>query len=166
MIKQLDDFSYDQVAALLERYWEGETTLEEEAGLRTYFASAHVDERLLYAAPYFAALHAERAIGLPQPALSTLTQQRGLYHVGIAAAVALLLAMVGWGMFQQARPVGQSVLMAKAANEVEIEDPEQAMAEIKAALALVSSKLNKGKRTATKGLRKVDNLNRVFKMDM
>ena len=40
--------------------------------------------------------------------------------------------------------------------------PEKAMAEIKAALSLVSRKMNKGKSEAAKGLQKVDKL-KIFK---
>ena len=34
-----------QIAELLDRYWEGETSLDEERQLKAYFASGDVDER-------------------------------------------------------------------------------------------------------------------------
>ena len=43
------------------------------------------------------------------------------------------------------------------------EDPEQALAEIRAALALVSSKINKSKETLDKGLQEVDHVDILLK---
>lgn len=185
---------YEEISALLDRYWEGESSLEEERAIKAYFQSGMVDERLANVAPLFQAIKKEQALQYAAKAKSaSMRHQR--YHWAIAASVALLVG-AGWWMLHNAPPQSSPVELAatkppkdtvpqhaqpietmpesetvipkkvlaerpaapkkkrkpKAQANSEI-DPEaaQAMEEIKAALALVSSKLGKGRSQAIKG---------------
>ena len=202
---------YNEIESLLEKYWEGETSLEEERALKAYFnAGTPVDERLRTVAPLFAALRAERAVELP-PAARVVsmpsTPRNAARRLWLAAAsVAILLTAAYWCLQRpgpsatEAAPIArtqtptieapiatveapatpgpvvtETIPPAKiaaaaprrrpaprAAKATEATDAEaqQAMEEIKAALALVSSKMRKGQQKATRGLREMEHLDK------
>lgn len=151
--------TYAQISALLDKYWEGESSLEEERLLKAYFNNPGADERLKGLAPLFQALRDEQAIELKRANLARLRPRRLRWQRwAVAASIAALLSVGGWWAFQQ-----RQAQVAAATQEDSFEDPEKAAAEIKAALALVSSKLNKGKREAAKGLKRVDTVDKFFK---
>lgn len=196
------------IAALLEKYWEGETTLEEERTLKAYFAGNPLPSQFNREAALFKALAQEKTVELEAPArvVALKPQTYAWSRWAAAASVAILLAACAWWVLRpsagdpvsapvaasrvQVLPENKTPAVAeekpapvlamnqapkkstarphpKAPAKVEapgtIEDPEQAIAEIKAALALVSSKLNKGKKEASKGLDRVDEVDKIFK---
>ncbi len=199
------------IQTLLDRYWEGETTLEEERRLKDFFAAEPVPEQFTQEAQFFRALRSEQSVQLPQrPAYSI--HRLGLYRWAAAASVALLLGAGFWWWSVQPNPVlpqpiadtqpaqpAISVVPAPGAPSAEkisadnaakttippsprkkehrqvhnpapapsvadtYQDPEQALAEIKAALALVSSKIKKGKKEVDKGLQEIEMLDQAIK---
>lgn len=208
---------YDNIQALLDRYWDGEATLEEERTLKAYFASGDVDPRLAPEAPFFQALREEQAVQSPNLSIKAPAPQ--MYSTwqrwAAAAAVIGMVAVGGWWMKQQGSdnqtsgahqplieqpkvdqptsPVQEepptlaeasAIPEVKAAVKVnrkprahqnrkpdapapiaDVLDPEtqKALDEVRAALALVSSKLNKGRQAATKNLNQVETLDKFFK---
>lgn len=205
-----------QIEALLDKYWSGESTLEEERLLKAYFASGDVDPRLRKFAPLFAALTAEQSVEYARPAtVRNLGAHRFQWHQWAAAAsVALLLAAGGWMMLRQGpktagapqvvmvneapaerqtiitnetqpqqnqpvietpqnnkvkrkyRAIVKSVKAVMASNRIdpaEKAEAEKAYAEVKAALALVSSKLGKGRKEASKSLNQLETIDKIFK---
>jgi hypothetical protein len=197
-----------QISELLEKYWEGETTLDEERRLKEYFASGPVAAEHCAFAPLFAALRDEKALQMqlkapvaqrPQP-----YQWRG-WAAAAALALLLLSSALVWWRLRDAQPSAprhaatppaanpappaapETPALAEAATppptaerstsaphprrKIRVNqkpappDPaaEQAMQEIKAALALVSTKLGKGRREATKGTLHLENIDRVIK---
>lgn len=180
----------EEIQSLLDRYWEGETSLEEERALKAYFSGGIVDDRLKSVAPLFRAIKEEQQVELKTKA-KTVHIRPQLYYWAAAASVAMLM-LAGWWMMQQdtppapmadapstqpqvtmplpeakqeesvvalapqppivnKKPVKRSSRKPQTTPTQEI-DPETAMAmtEIKAALALVSAKLDKGKKQAVK----------------
>jgi hypothetical protein len=190
----------DQITQLLDRYWEGESSLEDERRLKAYFNSGSVDPSLRRFEPLFKALKAEQAVHYAKTAalapMSASPVKRRYFSA--AAAVALLLAAGAW-YFNQSTP-GNTIanteqqqpekvenpvrvetksleqpdklvqaetktngpkLIKKRQNkpkqeEISSEEAEKAWLEVKAALALVSSKINKGKKEAVKGAEHLD----------
>lgn len=182
---------YEEIQSLLDRYWEGETSLEEERALKAYFSAGAVDDRLKPVAPLFRAIKEEQQVELRTKAKRVHFRPQFYYWAAAAASIALLL-LAGWWMMQQEAPqapmaetpstqppltmpapeVQKDESVAAIAPETPIInkkpvkrtarkpqtpqpreiDPEtaMAMAEIKAALALVSAKLDKGKKQAVK----------------
>jgi hypothetical protein len=217
--------NFSDIQTLLDRYWEGETTLQEERALKAYFASSQVDERLLAAAPFFQALREEKNLQAPHSSDNSKSSDEYIekaktkviplkpvhfawHKLAAAASVALLLSAGAWWWFGKEKPVQEQVVQQtpvqqaqpfsqekpleqpakKAGDATQTEAPkppvlanknfpkrkkpatakpdpeaEQAMEEIKAALALVSSKLKKGKREAAKGAIHLENVDKLFK---
>ncbi len=136
---------------LLDKYWEGTLSLEEEIKLRDYFKSDHVspehepfrdlfdafDEEAAHEETYefdaFAKIDQERSLSgaeVTEKAESSPAMWKGL---AIAAGFSFLIAL-GAGFFQtQQEDLGT------------YDDPEQALAATMDALELVSKKLNDGK---------------------
>ena len=179
--------NYQHIEHLLDKYWEGETTLEEEKTLTTFFASANVplefqafqsifkakndihtqhlsadfDKNLLAMLENKAEEKAEpKIVYLQNPQAAELQKWR--WMAGIAASIALILAVY--------------IVMPKTTETVEIaktelteEEHKEALVayeQTKMALMFVSAKMNYGTQTAAKGLNKVKNLKQVMeKMD-
>jgi hypothetical protein len=199
-------FQLKHIEALLEKYWEGETSLEEERLLKAYFASAEVDAGLRSFAPFFQVLKEEQAVQLlKKPVIADMRPQQYNWKPWLAAAsVALLLAVGFWWIHRPAtidpyalQPINTPAPLTQPETTTVAETPqvametpaspvtpakrkmifrqkpnpspqlneeeEKAMEEIKAALALVSSKLKKGRQEAVKGTEHLDNMDRVFK---
>jgi hypothetical protein len=157
---------YEQISALLEKYWEGETSLQEERELKNYFASGAVDPRLHSIEPLFRAVREDqgRQFTAPVPAPRRLTIVATVWRTWAVAASVAGLLFLGWLFRDQlAGPAGKPMAAeTKNLQEDTYDDPEKAAAEIKAALALVSSKLNKGKKEAAKGLRKMEKVDKYI----
>jgi len=192
-----------QIRELLDRYWEGETTVEEERRLREFFAREPVPESLRQEARLFRALQTEQTVKMPPGRLSVAAPLQRFASFGwiAAAAVALLVTAGIWWwrigpdvaseapvvqahaplvpepatarpdttparipdpVYAQLRPRGIKRAPQKAPQDT-FDDPEKALAEIKAVLALVSSKINKGKKEIGKGLQEVDNVDILLK---
>jgi hypothetical protein len=198
-------FHLNHIEVLLEKYWEGDTTLEEERLLKTYFASNEVAENLRLYAPLFQVLREEQTVQFSRQnaAADLKPAQYNWKPWAVAASLALLLSAGWWWSVQPDStqqyaaktietpavhpapkkeilapgntPVtSMSTLVAAVARKKRInakpakspqinKEEEQAIAEIKAALALVSSKLSKGRREAAKGASHLDNVDRIFK---
>jgi uncharacterized protein HemX len=149
---------------LLEKYWEGETTLEEERALKHYFSGENIEARFQYAVPFFKALRAEQSVVMQTPPIALRVVKKPTPWIRWAAAAALLgiLSLTGWHAVQQYRQEKEMAAIQQKLNTDTFETPEQAAAEIKAALALVSSKLNKGKRQMNKGLKKMEQMDKYI----
>lgn len=209
--------SYEHISALLEKYWEGESTLDEERMLKSYFASGKVDEQFRMLTPLFQVLQTEQGIQYTaETPVAELRPRQYQWQAWAAAASLTLLLMAGsWWYFrstsglhvvvqapvsqpkpetdQQIAPilpmVEQSIATApevtvtaqeptvkiekarhkwfkKRSRQIpadSFDDPEKAYAEIKAALALVSSKINRGKTEAAKNINRIDTIDKFFK---
>lgn len=209
----------DDIQDLLDRYWEGETTLEEERALKAYFASGKVDARFAAEAPFFQAVREEQSVQSPKINIAVqMPQQPRLawYRMAAAAAVIGMIAIGGWWMVHRSADDSQQVVQINAAPNVQpvvpqavpeatpqvappVETPtlavaevkpkskprhhhhsnarpiatlasapldpetEKALMEVKAALALLSSKLNKGRHAAAKNLNQMETIEKYFK---
>ena len=82
-----------------------------------------------------------------------------------AAALVGLMATAAWWTYQvrqERRLLEEQAAIQAKLNSDTFEDPKQAAEEIKAVLALVSSKMNKGKRKALKSLQKMEKVERYL----
>ncbi len=192
----------EEVKVLLDKYWSGETTLDEERALKKYFAGPAVAEQFRPMIPLFQTLGLEKSVQLERDNLMPMQVRSSVRsYWAVAAAIVALLAVGGWWMFgpQQVEeiavktpiptlpiiappivaPSPTAPTLAVAETPVKVEktlvkrkkiepkpinpEAELAMQEIKAALALVSSKLNKGKKAATKDLNRLEDLDKFIK---
>ena len=202
--------THEQIRTLLDKFWEGETTVEEERALKSYFEAGKVDAQFLSVAPMFEALRLEQTVQFTKTRIAPVSPPRLYWRSwGIAAAFAAFLIAGAWWFFQPVAPpqniVQQQVPQATPPIQPDLpptiaapladteshfrekskvnekpghrspgkqtktkttdtyEDPELALEEIKAALVLVSSKLNRGKKEAAKNLNKIESIDKIFK---
>lgn len=138
-----------EIEALLQRYYEGKTSLKEEYMLKEYFKGEDVPDHLAGHRSVFRYFGAEAKTGVSEKFEETLKENIGggalirmkpsgnrlVLKLSIAATIALIAALVTLfrlGIFTPSQPYGT------------ITDPQLAYAEVKSALFLVSSRLNDG----------------------
>lgn len=155
-----------KIQKLLDRYFEGETSLEEEAALKEYFRGEQIDPEFKPFQALFQYFESER-----QPALSKDFEQRVLAKIQsqkrlrigwvyrIAAAAAIIAGIVFF-FPRHEEPTGP---IAINWEQYEPETEEEAMAQATAALQLLAEKLNGGARTATDELQKIEKSSAIFK---
>lgn len=157
----------NRINELLNKYWEAETSPEEEKELRDYFAKGNVSTEHEPFMPLFGFFHQQqniaytlpdlgkiRALAVEQQKVRTLSATRKFIYA-IAAVLSLVLA--SWFIFQNIQKQPPTM-----AHVTEIEDPEEAYRVTMAALAMVSGKLNKGTESIEIGLENVNKAN-IFK---
>jgi hypothetical protein len=149
---------------LLEKYWNGETSLEEEAQIMKEMADTDTPE-----ASYFAMIAAARNqksrlsfkdLHLQNTPSAPVTSPRvmPLYRLLASAAAILMFAIAGIGLWNYTQTVTQPVQMAET-----FDDPYEAYEEVREALAFVSSKLNKSQSEAMHNIQKAGQYAEMFK---
>lgn len=125
-----------KIELLLEKYFDGETTLVEENELKEYFSSSEVAPHLEQYKPLFGffikAKEQKFAPSTPQQ-----TKKRNVTWLSIAASIVVLLGVGTFTYFNQ------NVVQ----NSQELgtyDDPEEAFRETQKALALLSDNVNVG----------------------
>lgn len=160
----------NKVKILLEKYWDGESSLEEETQLRAYFQSNQIEDELKPYQPLFQFFHVEHEKHLTTDFDEKLIQnlqsvdqkaprvRRLPYYLVRIAAIGLLLIAAYFVVENNfSEPKNDKVVMTEDMS------PEEAYAQTKAALLLVSAKLNKGTDMANNGLRQVNKATGVIK---
>lgn len=157
---------YSNIRALLDKYWEGETSLEEEALLKQFFAAAPdgLPQDLQEAAPLFQYFDlATPQFELPaadlQAHLEKAPAQTPVIKMGFlrnwmqyAAMLAIALG-IGYGIqrhIDSGKEIETTTAATSSFRQSEIDDPKEAYAETKKALLLLSKNLNKGKQEMAK----------------
>jgi hypothetical protein len=142
----------NEIRLLLDKFYKGETTGEEEQKLRYYFHMDDVPSEFKAEKEIFRALHRARDMRLPDVSFNELFDRsirneersnsavRTLYsfkYRAVAAAIVLMLSVSGL-LWWQLKP-SATVQMADTYT-----DPEKAFVEAKRVLLKVSGNLNKG----------------------
>lgn len=151
---------YKNINHLLEKYWEGETSLQEEESIKQYFNNGKVAPELEQYKSLFQYFKEEQDVMISDdfekrlleqieneqkvvPAkvrkLSWMTSVRAIAAVGIILMAAVFV-------FQNMEGEEKDVWA-----QYEVEDEQEAIEATKAALALLSGKMKKGSKKATKG---------------
>ena len=182
--------TFQEINALIEKYFAGETSLEDEKLLRGYFNGSDVDARLASYAPLFQFFEKEKTVvfsadklpkfeerqvqaiqnqpfsfkilnGSEIPILSGL---RGGYFWKIAATLAFLVVS-SVAIFKVFEPKATPIAQHRGAKMIILDgddDPEEALAKVNEALALVSKKMKKGTDETTDGLLKLKNATTIL----
>lgn len=145
-----------EVERLLEKYWQTETSLEEEQKLREFFTSGNVPASLKGAADLFAFFQHEKDNALEQNFEGTVTKQL------VTRRGAKVISMISWGNVTR---IAAGIVVVVAATffireEVRknypkeiadtYSDPQLAFEETKRALQMISSSFGKAKKEASK----------------
>ena len=129
-----------KIEQLLEKYFEGETTIAEEIQLKQYFSTEQVAAHLEHYKPLFGYLTAEKEEKFT-PTLSLKTKKR--FPVARIAIAASLIFFVGIITFINYQPNNHQPQVANS-ELGSFETPEEAFEETQKALALLSEKVNIG----------------------
>lgn len=152
---------------LIEKYWNGETTITEEQSLKSYFNSDQVSKELLEFAPFFQYMGVAKEETLPTDIpelirkdkvnLKPLTIKSKLITISRIAAAILLLISISFVYTHFNQPT-KAERLASYWAEKEIKDPKLAYKKTKAALLMVSKKLNGGTAAALNQVKKVQKI--------
>lgn len=152
-----------RVKQLLDKYWDGTTTLAEESDLRSYFASEQVSPAFDSFRPLFQFFSEEGTVQMgdiaPPEAKNEIGQTRVRSMRWLMHAAAAVLFLFGLFFIGKKSVSTQPDLYA---YEDTYENPELAYAEFKRAMYLVSSKMNKGMTAATSTLQKMQPLDNIL----
>ena len=145
-----------EVERLLEKYWQTETTLEEEQKLRDFFTTGPVPPALKGAADLFAFFQAEKGKAIEQNFEGAVTKQLKARQGG------KLVSMIGYGNMARIAAGIAVVVAATFLIRQEIRknypkemqdtysDPQLAFEETKRALQMISNSFGKAKKEASK----------------
>ena len=166
---------YNKINNILDKYWEGETSLQEEQTLHEYFNSDAVADELKDLQPLFVYFKEEQNTRLDNPKfddellaqleetivrpIQPIQQNRRRRIISLVSrAAAIVLLVIGSIAVYQQVYTEQSDTIAET-EKIRLEDLSEeerlAYEQTKAALAYLSSKLNKGTKIATENLIKV-----------
>ncbi|HNP19399.1 MAG TPA: hypothetical protein PKL31_13260 [Fulvivirga sp.] len=151
-----------RIDKLLEKYWEGETSLEEEKELKDYFASGEVEARFNSVAPLFNYYKEEANVGLDtffdermiakleKTETKRKVQKPGrmvelFSNIAKVAAVGLIVIVAGYFIRQEMKKDEIKPYLTDT-----FDDPQKAFEETKKALELISRNFNKGRKEAKK----------------
>lgn len=134
----------DNIQELLDKYWEGETSIEQELVLQKYFSSDQIEEAHLPYADLFGFFSQQRGITYTQPDLTNETKvvqlkTHGFFLYFTKAAAVLVLALGALLVFNWYK---SEIVQRPSLVTYEIEDPDEAYLYTMQALAMVSNTLN------------------------
>jgi hypothetical protein len=129
--------AFNNIDILLEKYFQGETSIAEEKELRSYFSSQdvapHLEQYKAVFGYFIQARKQEFAQQIPQTA-----KKRNVKWLSVAASVVVLLGIATFFMINTNEPVNHQHYLGT------YESPELAFKETQKALALLSSNVNVG----------------------
>lgn len=129
----------DRIEKLIDKYFEGETSIAEENELKTYFSSLDVAQHLQQYKPVFGYFSQAKAEEFKAEIPLNTKKRNVAVWLSIAASFVIML---GVGTFMYLNTIEEAPLTATAYGTYD--DPEKALAETEKALALVSEHLNTG----------------------
>lgn len=169
---------FNNITQLLDKYWEGETSLQEEEQLKQYFSNGKVAPEHLQFQPLFQFFKDEQDVMISDDFEKRLLNQienepqskvrnlNWMHSIRSIAAVGIIL-LGGVFIFNQ---INKPAIVNPVAasddrfSQYEITDEKEAYEATKAALLLLSGKMKKGTSKASKGLIEVKSAkNRTFK---
>jgi hypothetical protein len=131
---------YNKIEILLEKYFQGETSIAEEKELTNYFSSSDVAQHLEQYKPLFGyfSLAKEQKGTQEIPQFPTnRAKKRSFVWLSIAASVVVLLG-IGTYVYTNSNVTNEDQKLGS------YDDPEVALRETQKALAMLSSNVNKG----------------------
>jgi hypothetical protein len=127
---------FNKIEILIEKYFQGETSIAEEKELRSYFSSPDVAPHLEQYKAMFGYFTEAKQQKFTQE-IPQQTKKRKVMWLSIAASIVVLFGMVTFFMINTDETVTQNELGS-------YDSPEQAFRETQKALALLSSNVNIG----------------------
>jgi hypothetical protein len=161
----------EQVTSLLDKYWEAETSVEEEKMLKAYFMTEGVDPSVRQYRSMFAHFDKEGSLEFTKeleiPSISIKTKEAKIiklpfYKNIVAIAAILVLAIASVLVVRYAIPANDVKTIDKnstmAATYIEIEDPEEALQYTEDALKLMAHIFNTGQEKLDQSMKTIAEL--------
>ncbi|WP_268847474.1 hypothetical protein [Flavobacterium aestivum] len=127
---------FSKMEALLEKYFEGETSIAEENELKEYFSSSNVAEHLEQYRPLFGYFGEAKKEKLTNNVM-LISKKRKVAWLSLAASVVVMLG-IGTYTYFNANTVKENKELGTYDN------PEEALAATQKALAMLSNHVNVG----------------------
>src|SRR5690606_1907213 len=121
-----------QIEILLEKYFEGETSIQEERELKAYFSSSEVASHLEHYKPMFANFQKQKEVQFTKALPLQPRKQNYVKWIGVAASIAVLFSTIFYFNQNTSEDLGT------------FSSPEEAFLETQKALNMVSNEVNKG----------------------
>jgi len=129
----------NKIEDILEKYFQGETTIAEENQLKEYFSSPNVAQHLEQYKPMFGYFSQVKQQKSTQN-IPLKTKKRNVAWISIAASVVILLS-IGTYFYVSEKNTAPVVAQSELGT---YDDPEEALAATQKALALLSNNVNVG----------------------
>ena len=138
-----------QIVALLEKYWQAETTIEEEQALAAYFRTPNIAPELAQYATLFAYFEEELQV-MPSPdlearILETIAPQTRTVRLGLVPAAAAIMILVVSIFLLKSPEQRPNTIAVNTSIRDTYDDPEKALAAVRHALLIASVHLNEGR---------------------
>ena len=135
---------FNRIREILERYWEGTSSLEEEELLRSFFSVQHsnLPADLLEAQPLFSYFAAEAEREMPAVPAPVVTMPKPWHHWMKFAAAFLIITGLGYSIKRY--QVKQEHMVAASLEKDTFDDPKEAYAVTQKALQLLVRNMQKG----------------------
>lgn len=136
------------IDSLLEKYWEGESSIEDEQILKQYFLSSHILDKHDAYRDLFVYFHEESQIQYPfknqqiESNQETIVKVRSLSIKKYIFAAAAIMVLALCSIFVVKNLKSDNQTKESYSQVQEIEDPEEALRVTKQALALLSKNFN------------------------
>ena len=144
----------DKIETLIEKYFDGETSITEENALRNYFSSSDVAQHLEHLKPMFGYFSTAKEQQFTSEILLQ-TRKRNVRWLSIAASVVVLLGIGTFTYFNHETASNQDLGT--------YDNPEVAFRETQKALALLSNHVNTGVESVQYIQEYEDSKNLIFK---
>jgi hypothetical protein len=130
----------NKIEIILEKYFQGESTIAEENELKNYFSSSNVAQHLEQYKPLFGYFSQVKEQRLTQE-IPLQTKKRNVAWLSIAASAVILL---GIGSYLYFNSTNNTVPVVTNSDLGTYDTPEEALAATQKALAMVSHNVNTG----------------------
>lgn len=130
---------FSKIEDILEKYFQGETTIAEEKQLKEYFSSPNVAQHLEQYKPMFGYFSQVKEQKLTQE-IPLQTKKRNVAWLSIAASAVVLLG-IGTYFYTSEKNTAPVVAQSELGT---YDNPEEALAATQKALALLSNNVNVG----------------------
>ncbi len=148
----------DKIENILEKYFQGETTIAEENQLKEYFSSPDVAQHLEQYKPIFGYFSQVKQQKSTQE-IPLKTKRRNVAWLSIAASIVVLLG-IGTYLFMSQENTAPVVAQSELGT---YDDPEEALKATQKALSLLSSNVNVGIESVQYINEYEQSKNRIFK---
>ncbi len=163
----------NSINKLIEKYFEGESSLQEEAQIRTYFQEEEVSDDLKAYAPLFEYFEEEKQSFLSDNFEEKLfqkienqgkvVQMRSTRMIFLRVAAAVMILIGAFFTLQNLNDTTTSTVSEIDWEKYEPETSEEAYEVTREALQLLASKLSKGSKKASTQVSKVKKTNKIYK---